>query len=367
MPTPINPIAITRILSRKAGAFGVPVSGFFELTPRCNLRCRMCYVRMTPEQMKPIGTERTAAQWLELGRTAAEQGMIFLLLTGGEPFLRPDFPEIYEGLTKLGLSISINTNGTLLTSGLKELFHRLPPAYVNVTLYGLDETGYETLCGDGAAYHKVMDALDWFRSEGILTHLNVTLTPTNQSRWEDFENFAAERKLSLRMTTYCFPPSRRDGHCPDFERLEPERAGELTARDQLRQRGPAYLRQMMERPTPPQSGCDLDCGEPIPCLAAKSQFWITWDGRMLPCCMLPSPETHPFEQGFCAAWAQLQEQTRGIRLCADCATCPDRATCTVCAAVTITETGSYTGRPDYVCRMNKAYRQTVAELANENK
>ena len=44
---------IRRALTVKCAAAGVPVSGTFELTPRCNLRCRMCYVRMTPEQMKP--------------------------------------------------------------------------------------------------------------------------------------------------------------------------------------------------------------------------------------------------------------------------------------------------------------------------
>ena len=86
--------------------------------------------------MAPIGRERTAAQWLQLGRQAREAGLVFLLLTGGEPFLRPDFEEIYTGLTELGLSISINTNGSLLDGRLRALFRRLPPAVVNVTIYG---------------------------------------------------------------------------------------------------------------------------------------------------------------------------------------------------------------------------------------
>ena len=46
---------IKRSLSRKCAAMGIPVSGIFELTPRCNLRCRMCYVRLTPEEMAPLG------------------------------------------------------------------------------------------------------------------------------------------------------------------------------------------------------------------------------------------------------------------------------------------------------------------------
>ena len=51
--------------------------------------------------------------------------MAFLLITGGEPTLRGDFCKIFEGLAQMGLSISINTNGTLLTPKIRELWHRL--------------------------------------------------------------------------------------------------------------------------------------------------------------------------------------------------------------------------------------------------
>ena len=52
---------IRRVLCRRCAGLGIPVSGIFELTPRCNLQCKMCYVRLTPDQMTPLGKERTAA------------------------------------------------------------------------------------------------------------------------------------------------------------------------------------------------------------------------------------------------------------------------------------------------------------------
>lgn len=159
---------IRRVLTRRCARLGVPVSGSFELTPRCNLRCKMCYVRLTPEQMAPIGRELTAAEWLDLAQSARDTGMLFLLITGGEPTLRSDFPEIYEGLAQMGLSISINTNGTLLTPAIRELWHRLPPASVNVTLYGTSRDDYEALCGDANAFERIVDGLNWLKSEGIL-------------------------------------------------------------------------------------------------------------------------------------------------------------------------------------------------------
>ena len=89
---------IRRALSRKCAALGIPVSGMFELTPRCNLQCQMCYIRLTESQMIPLGRERTAAEWLQMGLDARESGLAFLLITGGEPTLRSDFCEIWEGL-----------------------------------------------------------------------------------------------------------------------------------------------------------------------------------------------------------------------------------------------------------------------------
>lgn len=360
---------IRRVLSTRSVALGIPISGTFELTPRCNLRCKMCYVRLTPEQMAPIGRELTAAQWLDLAQSARDAGMLFLLITGGEPTLRSDFPVIYEALAGMGLSISINTNGTLLSPNLRQLWHRLPPAAVNVTLYGTCREDYESLCGDSAAFGRVEDALHWLKQEGILTHLNTTVTPTNIHKWRRLEKFARELGLDLRMTTYCFPPARREecGGCVSFERLSPETAGMLTVQDLLFREGiDAVRRRAASLSEPPSADCQLDIGEPMRCMAGRSQFWVTWDGRMTPCGMLSAPKVRPLAQGFPAAWEALRKETEKIRLCPDCVDCPERATCMNCAAVTVTETGRFEGKPEYMCKLNRAYRETLKKLAQEN-
>ena len=47
--------ALVEHLHNKAGRLGIPLSGTFELTPMCSMACRMCYVRMTPEQVRQSG------------------------------------------------------------------------------------------------------------------------------------------------------------------------------------------------------------------------------------------------------------------------------------------------------------------------
>lgn len=355
---------VRRSLCQKCARLGIPVSGIFELTPRCNLRCRMCYVRLTPEEMAPLGQERTLEQWLDLAQQAHDSGLIFLLLTGGEPTLREDFCELYEALAQMGFSISINTNGTLITPKLRELWHRLPPAQINITLYGTNREDYNALCGNPEAFDAVTEALDWLQEEGILVHLNTTIVPTNHHKWAQLEAFAKNRSLDLRMTTYCFPPTRRDRSC--FQRLEPEEAGALLVKDTLYREGPeGILRKARDLDTPLPRSCELDNGEPIHCLAGRSQFWVTWNGSITPCAMLTAPAAHPFRDGFASAWEDLKEQCRPIRLCPDCVDCPDRKSCMNCAAVTFAETGDFAGKPEYMCRLNRAYRQTLLALAEQ--
>lgn len=355
---------IRRALCRKCARLGIPVSGIFELTPRCNLRCKMCYVRLTPEQMAPIGQERTAEEWLDMGRQARDAGMAFLLITGGEPTLRPDFCEIFEGLAQMGLSISINTNGTLLTPEIRELWHRLPPAQVNITLYGTCREDYDALCQNTDAFDAVVEALDWLKGERILVHLNTTIVPTNYHKWVEIEEFAKARDLELRMTTYCFPPNRRDCSC--FERLSPEQAGELIVQDTyFREGADAVKAKALDLDIAPPHSCELENGEPMQCMAGRSQFWITWNGAMPPCAMLTQPAVQPFSDGFLPAWEQLRAACEPIRLCPECKDCPDQRSCMNCAAVTFAETGRFDGKPEYMCQLNHAYRKALKTLAKE--
>ena len=362
---------IRRRLCRRCADLGIPVSGIFELTPRCNLKCKMCYVRLTPEEMKPIGRELTAEEWISFGKECRDAGMVFLLITGGEPTLRKDFCEIYEALAQMGLSIAVNTNGSLLSSELKELWHRLPPSQVNVTLYGVCEEDYENLCANGGVFKDVVNTLDWLESEGILTHINTTITPTNYQKWEALEEFAKNRDKELRMTSYCFPPTRRAkcSLCKEEKiRLDPEVAGDLVVKDIFYREGIESIRLRVRNieASALQKPCELENGEPMRCMAGASQFWATWYGAITPCGMLDTPRIET-SKGFSAAWEELKRFCEEIRLCPDCINCEDRSTCMNCAAVTYAETGRFDGKPQYMCRLSKAVKNNLLRIAEEEK
>ena len=136
-------------LEDKARVTATPINGQFELTPLCNLNCKMCYVHLQPEQLsqKPLGVD----QWKSLIDEAWEAGMFQVTLTGGECLTYPGFEELYLYLHSKGCQITVLTNGVLLDEKRISFFKEHPPAVIQVTLYGSDDDTYERVTGQRQA------------------------------------------------------------------------------------------------------------------------------------------------------------------------------------------------------------------------
>ena len=345
---------------------GLPIAGNFELTARCNFNCPMCYVHMTPEQLRETGrNELTAQQWLNIAKQARDMGMVFALLTGGEPFVRKDFFEIYEGMKALGVLISINSNGSMLQGEILEKILQNPPARFNISLYGGSNETYENMCGL-PVYERVKENIRRLRKAGIDASLNLSITPYNKDDIARIYADAVELDVNVKASSYMYPPIRVNGEqfgCGN--RLSPEEAAKNSyAWDKLRFDDEMFRLRMDGICSLTQSdpeGCPLGEGEGVRCRAGSTSFWMTWDGRMLPCGMMHGPTAYPLESGFEKAWEYIREETVKIRTPAQCTSCPKKPVCPMCAAVCVTETGSFDKVPEYICRQT----DTMIRLAQE--
>ena len=158
---------ITDRLLYQAGMARIPISGTFELTPMCNFSCKMCYVRKNQKEVDSSGGLKSIAQWLNWAEAAKEKGMLYLLITGGEPLVYPGFWELYEKLTQMGFVISINSNGSMITEEVAARFAEMPPKKFNITLYGASNKSYETLCGVKDGFERVMNAAGYLKKYKI--------------------------------------------------------------------------------------------------------------------------------------------------------------------------------------------------------
>ncbi|MBQ9082675.1 MAG: radical SAM protein [Clostridia bacterium] len=350
---------IKQFVFRKGARNRIPVSGTFELTSRCNLDCKMCYVHMSKNEQEKIGRELTTEQWIRLGREAVDAGMIYLLLTGGEPLLRPDFTEIYTSLIQMGLVININTNAVPMTPEVVECFRKYRPERVNVTLYGSSPCTYGDLCGSTGGFQRAVRGIRMLKEAGIRVVLNTTFTKLNLGDMEDIVAFAKSEKIPVRMAAYVFPPVRNQHEPAEDIYLSAAEMGYYSARfdemtmtpEQLQQRI-ALLRQ-------------VDAGTVVQeerrkstistCMAGRGAFWICWDGQMYPCGMLPNCAANVTEKSFTEAWKDICSQMSEVRLPSECVDCKYQTLCPTCAAVSLSATGRTDGVPDYFCTRTRAY------------
>lgn len=361
---------ISTWLHARGQALGLPIAGNFELTPRCNFNCPMCYVHMTPEQIRETGRrELTAAELLEIARQARDMGMVFALLTGGEPLIREDFFEIYEGMKALGLMISINTNGSLLTDTVVKRFLENPPSRFNISLYGSSDETYQKMCGQ-RTYDKIISAIRTLRHAGADVNLNLSITPSNYKDLEQIYHTAVELDVNVKATSYIYPAIRLPGSAYGCgHRLSPADAALADQLwDQLRFDPETFLQRsenMVHMLHPELEGCSTEQGEGVGCRAGSTAFWLTWDGKMRPCGMMTEPETDPMAHGFETAWKSLRQATQQIRLPSKCSSCTHRKICTVCAAVCQAETGHFDGVPEYVCEKTRLRLNLAQQILEE--
>jgi len=328
-------------LKLKAFELGFPFSGGFELTPRCNLRCRMCYVRESGNDS--LRQELTAEQWIEIGKMLVDKGALSLYLTGGEPLLRDDFRELYEGLNRIGFRITLFTNGTLLTEERIRWLASIPPGTVDITLYGASEDTYKDLCASGEAFAKAMNALDLLLKHGINTRVKMTVVKINVHDFKAVRDIARSRSIPF-LAGNLIHGHRTEGvtACEQI-RLDPEEIYSFEDADFEK-----IDCEPIDIPKIKQPHGDLPA---MTCFAAKCGFYITWQGHLTPCPLFTTPYTEPLKTGMDAAWNDLRTKISGIPKPEKCKSCDKIAFCNACPPRLKLETGRFDLHSEYLCQV----------------
>lgn len=361
---------LTEYLHMKASRIKTPISGTFELSPLCNMDCKMCYIKMSKEKQESIARLRTKEEWIELAQKAKEKGMLFLLLTGGEPFLVKDFKELYIELHKMGFCISINSNGTMIDEDVIEWLKHYPPMRINMTLYGASNETYGRLCNNPKGFMQVTKAISLLKENNIQVKLNCSVTPYNKDDLKQMMDFAEEHDLVIQATSYMFPPLRKDKtKIGQNNRFIAEDAALYEAYISAYSNGFDRFKEYIESGQLALYDADDDCGvvegDHMRCRAGITSFWMTWEGKMLPCGMIPDSGKDPWEVGFDEAWENAKNIVNEIKLPVKCAGCGKKDECRACAAMVYTETGTYDKVPQYRCEMTKNYPEACKKVLKE--
>ena len=307
----------------------VPYQGMFELTPLCNLKCKMCYVRLSPEQLG----ERSllmADTWIRMIDQAAAAGMMKAALTGGECLTHPDFDAIYLHLQELGIRTAVLTNGILLNEDRIRFFQRYPPALIQITLYGASEEEYEQVCGT-RHFETVLANIRRAQEAGLSLFIAITPNRFLTDGGEALLKLAVSLDIPYNINSCLFTPFPGTGREKDSVDMEMEgyiRLYKLRAQmngEVITPVDPASLPEVARQTEPQKLG--LRCG------AGMNAFTIQWDGAMIPCSSLLQIRESPLRDGFQAAWNAIHEAALHFPIPAECEACEYNSVCPSCVAI----------------------------------
>ena len=356
--TPLDYGTVVREMLVNAGKNRQPGHGAFELTRRCNLSCRMCYVRFGMGDKQQAAQELSAAAWVELARQAVDAGMVFLLLTGGEVFARRDFFEIYEPLTRMGLVLSLFTNGTRITKDIAARLAQTPPSRTEITLYGATEATYEAVTGVRGGYAACCAGIEALVSHGVPLGLKTTITRQNVGELEAMRQMAHNWGLAFSGGwLLAGRPDRAPSQADDC-RLCAADCAALEASDSA---SAHELDEAAIREVAGGTPAEFYPGK-FYCQAGRAAFAISPFGEMNACMLTPQPAVRPLEIGFAEAWSQTQHYVDSApQTVSECSGCKVRPYCLRCPAWSLMETGTLTEPVPYLCEIAHARKDRLGK------
>lgn len=201
-----------RVLKREG--LRVPMALALSPTMRCNLSCEGCYSRFLPkEDEMPMDVIESVVG------SAVEAGVFLFVITGGEPFMRPEMMNVYRRYR--GALFLTVTNGTLIDESVASNMARSGNIFPVVSIEGACE---QTDIRRGAGIHqKALECMRILKGAGIPFGFSAVLTSTSIDavEWEEFIDEMVDMGATVGFFNEFIPLSGEEMHSvPDDRQLE---------------------------------------------------------------------------------------------------------------------------------------------------
>jgi len=329
-----------------------------ELTARCNNNCRHCYINLPANDKEAQRREMTFNEIKDIARQSVSEGILWCSLTGGEPLLRKDFPDIYVLLKKMGFLVSVFTNATAVSEKHIKLFRQYPPRNIEVTVYGVTAGTYERVSRVPGSFRNFTRGIALLRKNGFPVDLKAMVMRSNATEFAGIAKFCRERdNRTFRFDPFLFLRADRDEKRNNeikAERLSPEEVSAIERMDKprrelLKRQNRAFLREDMVK----NRSRNI-----FRCLGGESTFTIGWDGNLQLCNMLVHPQCvfDVKKHGLRRILRELVPAVRRMRSCRKvflerCRRCKLVHLCMWCPASSYLESGVLDKPVEYFCRI----------------
>lgn len=172
-----------------------PLIVWFELTRKCNLRCTHCYInagQARDDEMDLVEVKNVLDDLRALGTFS-------LVLAGGEPYLRNDFPEILRYAADLGFTIAVVTNGSYLTREVLADFPR-ERARITLSVDGID--AHHRIRGARSTFDLMTRKLALMAEMGVPHSISTVISKANIHELPELLDWCVERDIVFRTVTF---------------------------------------------------------------------------------------------------------------------------------------------------------------------
>ncbi|NIO49841.1 MAG: radical SAM protein [Candidatus Aminicenantes bacterium] len=331
-------------LNEKVIAQRIPIKGSFELTFRCNLSCLHCYCNLPLNNQDAIDKELTREEVFSILDQIAEEGCLWLLLTGGEPLLRKDFLEIYAYAKKKGFLISLFTNGTIITPKIADYLAEWLPLLVEITLYGATEEIYEKVTGIPGSFKRCQRGIELLLERKIPLGLKTMAMTLNRNELSNIREYAEGLGVKFRFDPIINP--KLDGsRAPCNFRLSPEEVVKLDLADEKRVK--EWREFCYKFIGPLQDEYLFNCG------AGISTFHIDPYGQMSSCEMTRFQNYDLRRGSFKEGWHHFIPELLALKPASDypCGQCELISLCGQCPGWAYLENGNPETPVEYLCQI----------------
>jgi heme d1 biosynthesis radical SAM protein NirJ len=191
----------------------------WNLIRRCNLTCKHCYsISADTDFPGELATGEVFAVMDDLKAS----GVPVLILSGGEPLLRPDIFEISQRAKAMGFYVGLSTNGTLIDASNIGAIESVGYDYVGVSLDGIGATHDQFRRKDGA-FDASLAGVRLCRDRGIKVGLRFTMTIDNARELPELLQLAEDEGVDKFYLSHLNYAGRGNKNRADDARLETTR------------------------------------------------------------------------------------------------------------------------------------------------
>lgn len=171
-----------------------------SITEHCNLRCTYC---MPAEgiALTPKAHLMTADEIVTIAKTFVKLGVTKIRLTGGEPLVRRDAKDIIRRLGKLGVELTLTTNGILVHDFI-DTFREAGITTLNVSIDSLKKDKFNQITRRNY-FEKLIENLDLLETNDFNVKLNVVVIKGfNDNEIIDFIELTKDRDIQIRFIEF---------------------------------------------------------------------------------------------------------------------------------------------------------------------